>query len=153
MSAALPFDVPVTGQEIAWKPFANYQGFVYKILNVDVARRNVDMVLRFEPDSVCFYHRHWGPVASLVLEGEHHLQEVHADGSKVTKVRRQGEYTVSTGNHAHIEGGGPHGGTIFFSFRSDQDHIYDILDDKLAVVHEVTVQDFRDSLDNWSLDN
>ena len=151
MAQANVIDVPVTGQDVPWKPFAHYEGFVYKILDVDVERRTVDMVLQFEPNCVSFYHRHCGPVKPLVLEGEHHLVEVQADGSRLTKIPRQGEFTVSTGSHAHIEGGGPDGGTIFFSFHAEQDHIYDILDDELNVLHEVTVQDFKNSLDNWAV--
>ena len=146
---AAAIDYPKTGEDIPWKPFSKYTGFVYKLLDVDVARRTVEMILKFEPDSVCFYHRHLGPVASLVLEGEHHIDEVQPDGSRVKKVRKAGEFAMSDGSHAHIEGGGPDGGVIFFSFRCDQDHIYDILDNDLNVVHEVTVQDFKNALDAW----
>ena len=58
-----------------WKPFGRYEGFDYKILDVDVARRTVDMLFRLEPDGVCFYHRHRSAVLALVLEGEHHIEE------------------------------------------------------------------------------
>ncbi|MEM7405053.1 MAG: hypothetical protein AAF458_07150 [Pseudomonadota bacterium] len=140
---------PVTDRDIAWKPFGDYEGFDYRILDVDVKRRTVEMMLRFEPDGECFYHRHHGPVASVVLEGEHHMTEVHDDGTVVKKVRTAGEYTMSHGGHAHIEGGGSVGGVIFFSLRSDQDHIYDIMDPDLNVVRAVTVQDFKAAMDGW----
>ena len=150
MSASTLADVAVTGRDIPYKPFSFYEGFVYKLLDVDMAHRTVEMILKFEPDSVCFYHRHLGPVASLVLEGEHHIKEVHADGKEATSIRRAGEFTMSDHRHAHIEGGGPAGGVIFFSFRCEQDHIYDILDEDLNVVHQVTVQDFKAALDAWN---
>ena len=142
-------DYPVTGRDIPWKPFSFYEGFVYKLLDVDVERRTVEMMLKFEPSSVCFYHRHLGPVASVVLEGEHHIEEIQDDGSRLTKVRRAGEFTMSHGSHAHIEGGGETGGVIFFSFRADQDHIYDIMDPELNILREVSVQDFKAAIDAW----
>lgn len=150
MNASALADIAVTGRDIPYKPFSFYPGFVYKILDVDLAHRTVEMILKFEPDSVCFYHRHLGPVASLVLDGEHHIKEVRADGTVVSSVRRVGEFTMADHRHAHIEGGGPAGGVIFFSFRCEQDHIYDILDDDLKVAYQVTVQDFKAALDAWN---
>ena len=39
---------------------------------------------------------------------------------------------------------------IFFSFRFEQDHIYDILDDDLNIVHQVMVHHFKDALNAWN---
>jgi hypothetical protein len=142
---------PVTGRDIPFKPFGRYTGFDYKIVDVDVERRTVEMILRFEPNAQCFYHRHLGPVASVVLEGEHHVRHVDEAGVATDQVRTCGEFTMSHDESAHIEGGGPEGGTILFSLRGDQDHLYDILDDQLQLVHEVTVQDFRAALDDWQV--
>ena len=149
MSTLAAMDFPVTDRDVPWKPFGDYEGFVYKVLDVDVERRTVEMLLKFEPGCVCFYHRHLGPVASLVVQGEHLIDEVDDDGTRVQKIRRAGEFTMSDGRHAHIEGGGSAGGVIFFSLRADQDHIYDIMDENLNVVREVTVQDFKAALDAW----
>ena len=149
MELAETLDYPMTGRDVPWKPFGGYKGFVYKVLAADVERRTVEMLLKFEPNSDCFYHRHLGPVASLVLEGEHHFKEVMADGTRSEQVRRQGEFTMSTNPNAHIEGGGPEGGVIYFSLRADQDHIYDIMDNDLNVIREVTVQDFQAALNEW----
>ena len=44
-------DVAVTGQDIPYKPFSFYEGFVYKLLHVDVEHRTVEMILKFEPES------------------------------------------------------------------------------------------------------
>lgn len=144
-----PDAYPVTGESLPFKPFSHYSGFDYKLLSVDVERRTVEMILRFEPGAECFYHRHHGPVASLVLDGEHHVREVLTDGTRTDRVRTQGEFTMSDHDHAHIEGGGPGGGVIFFSLRADRDHMYDILDPQLGLLREVSVQDFRAALDAW----
>ena len=139
----------VIGADRAWKPFARYDEFDYKILDVDVERRTVDMLFRFNPDGVCFYHRHRSAVLSFVVEGEHHIQEVDDSGSRTLKVRRAGEFAFSIDGHPHIEGGGPEGGVVYFSFRGTDDHIYDILDEDLKLVREVSIEDFRDAFENW----
>ena len=54
MAQANVIDVPVTDQDVPWRPFAHYEGFVYKILDVDVERRTVDMVLQFDPIACAF---------------------------------------------------------------------------------------------------
>ena len=144
-----PTSVEVTGRDIPWKRFGSCEGFVYKILDVDVERRTVDMVFHFEPSGMCFYHRHRSVVASLVLEGEHHIHEIDAGGARRHKVRKAGEMAFSTDGHAHTEGGGPDGAIVYFSFRGDHDHIYDILDDNFELVREVSIQDFRTAFERW----
>ncbi|MFT5171977.1 MAG: hypothetical protein ACI8W7_000141 [Gammaproteobacteria bacterium] len=132
-----------------WKPFNHLDGFDYKILDVDVTRRTVDMLFRFEPDGVCFYHRHRSAVLAFVLEGEHHIEEIDDQGARVKKVRRAGELAYSIDGHPHIEGGGAQGGVIYFSFRGTDDHIYDILDEDLNLVREVSIHDFRKAYEQW----
>ena len=107
------------------------------------------MVFHFEPSGMCFYHRHRSAVASLVLEGEYHIHEIDAGGARRHKVRKAGEMAFSIDGHAHTEGGGPDGAIVYFSFRGDHDHIYDILDDNLELVREVSIQDFRTAFERW----
>ena len=134
---------------ILWKPFGSYEGFAYKILAVDVERRIVDMLFRFEPNRNCFYHRHTATVASFVLEGEHHLYEPDGRGGETHTVRGAGTFTVSEPGDLHLEGGGPQGGVVYFNLRGDSEHIYDILDDDLDLVREVSIHDFKKALDEW----
>jgi hypothetical protein len=139
----------VLDDERNWKPFAHYDGFDYKILDVDLSRRAVDMLFRFENNGVCFYHRHRSAVLAFVLEGEHHIEEIDDQGKRVKKGRHAGEVAYSVDGHPHIEGGGAQGGVIYFSFRGTEDHIYDILDDGLNLVREVSIHDFRKAFEQW----
>ena len=141
---------PATGSDIGWKTFADLPGFTYKILHVDVDRREIDMLFRFEPNGMCFHHRHLTPVTSIVLEGEHVVKEYDSDGNERISVRPTGRYTVSeSGGDAHIEGGGENGAVVLFNFRGADDHIYDIMDEKLNVVREVSIHDFKRAFDEW----
>ena len=125
-----------------WHPFGDYTGFEYQILDVDRERCTVDMLFHFEPDGMCFYHRHHSVVMTHTLAGEHHIHEVDDDGGKHHKVRPAGTFAYSSDGHAHIEGGGPEGAVVLFSFRGTSDHIYDILNDDLSLRREVTIDDF-----------
>ena len=59
---------PATGENIEWKQFNDMPGFVYKVLNVDEKRREIDMLFRFDPNSYCFNHRHVTKVTSIPCE-------------------------------------------------------------------------------------
>ena len=145
----MQFDYEITNRDIPWKPFGSYEGFVYRILDVNPESRTVDMLFHFEPNRDCFYHRHLCGVASLVLEGQHRIREPDGQGSERLKLRSAGEFSFSAGGDTHIEGGGPEGAVVYFSFRGSQDHIYDILDENLNLVREVSVQDFKRAFDRW----
>ena len=140
---------PDTGENIDWKPFNDMPGFVYKVLNVDEKRREIDMLFRFDPDSFCFNHRHVTKVTSIVLEGDHVVREFDDAGNERVSIRKAGQFSVSEGGDAHIEGGGENGAVVLFNFRGDTDHIYDIMDDALNVVRKVYIRDFKRTLDEW----
>ena len=140
---------PDTGENIQWKAFNDMPGFVYKVLNVDEKRREIDMLFRFDPDSFCFNHRHVTKVTSIVLEVDHVVREFDEAGNERVSVRKTGQFCVSDGGDAHIEGGGENGAVVLFNFRGDTDHIYDIMDDELNVVRQVYIQDFKRTLDEW----
>ena len=140
---------PRTGAAIGWKRFGDLPGFTYKILNVDADRNEIDMVFWFEPNGVCFHHRHKTRVTSIVLEGEHVVREYDSAGNERVSVRPTGQYTMSDGGDAHIEGGGENGAMVLFNFRGDGPHIYDIMDEQLNVVREVHIADFQRAFDEW----
>ena len=140
---------PETGEAIEWKTFGGLPGFVYKVLNVDVPRCEIDMLFYFEPNGECFHHRHVTKVTSIVLEGEHVVREYDEAGKERISRRPAGQFTVSEGGDPHIEGGGPEGAVVLFNFSGDSEHIYDIMDEDLNVVREVTIHDFKKALDEW----
>lgn len=135
------------GRDIEWHPFGKFTGFVYTILDVNVEKRTIDMMFKFEPNRNCFYHRHVAPATSLVLEGEHRIYERDSDGNTIDKIRPAGTFAISDGGDVHIEGGGEDGATVFFSMRADTDHVYDILDDDLNVVREISIHDFAETFE------
>jgi hypothetical protein len=134
-----------------WRKVTGEPGLSYKvhhdytILGYDLAAGTLDMVVRWEGDGGhCPIHRHTATTTVLVLEGEQHLTDIAADGSQGDrKVRMAGEYALTVGNSdelPHLERGGPEGGITFFGNHSSNGLLYEILDEDLKVLADVTME-------------
>ena len=133
---------------IEWRPFIT-DGCYYKLLNVDVDRRQADMLVKFEPNSECLYHRHAATTTTLVLEGELRVREQTAAG-EVVKVKPAGSYSIGGEGEIHIEGSGDATAIIFFSMQTDSEVIYELLNPDLSLRRSITVADFeRDWQEKW----
>lgn len=142
---------------VIWKKMGNYKGFDYKLLNVDRDTRIIEMLFRFEPNQKCFFHRHYHPTSTLVIRGEQRIYEkyVEKDKTVLSKIRKAGEYAISTGIETHIEGGGAEGGIIYQNIQAQNEIVYSILDERdLSVKVDVTFDNFYDdfSSDKISID-
>jgi len=115
----------------------------YTILGHDLAAGTLDMLVRWEGDGGhCPIHRHTATTTVLVLEGEQHLWDLHPDGSRGDpKVRKAGDYALTVGDALpHLECGGPTGGIAFFGSHSNDGLLYEILDEDLKLVIDVTME-------------
>lgn len=134
--------------DVDWKEFI--PGSVdFRILDVNVAARTVDLLAKFAPGKQCFYHRHVAHTISLVLEGELHIIEKSVQGD-VHKVKPAGSFSSGAVDEVHIEGGGAEGALVYFSMRGDSDRIYDMLNEELTLVQAITIQDFARDWEYWS---
>jgi len=146
-SGGFKFDL----ENVEWHEFMT-PGTFYRILHVDVAARQADMLVKFEADSQCMYHRHACCTSTLVLEGELCVHE-QVDGGEVIKVKPAGNYSMGGEGEVHIEGSGTERAIIYFGMSSDTDVIYEFLNDDLSLRRAVTVADFeRDWRANWPQD-
>jgi hypothetical protein len=135
-------------REVDWKDFIT-AGCYYKLLDVNVATRIADMLVKFEPGARCLYHRHVAPATSLVLEGELHIFDKANTGETLRVIKPAGTYTSGVENDVHVEGGGEHGVIVYFSMRGSSDHIYDMLDSNLNLKRAITIHDFARDLQHW----
>ena len=116
-------------KKYAWKPFGNFKGFRYCLLNVNLEQKVIDLLFQFDANQKCFYHRHYHPTSSVVLYGEHHVFEPRPDGGEIHKVRKTGDFAISQGVETHIEGGGDKGCTIYQNVRAESNLVYSVLND------------------------
>ena len=136
-------------KEVDWKDFIT-TGCYYKLLDVNVAARTADMLVKFEPGARCMYHRHVAPATSLVLEGELHIVDQTEAGEKLRIVKPAGTFTSGVEDDMHVEGGGENGVIVYFSMRGASDRIYDLLDSQLNLKRAITIQDFAKDLQYWA---
>ena len=133
---------------VEWHKFFT-PGTYYRILNVDLAARTADMLVKFEAEGQCMYHRHAACTSTLVLEGELRVRE-QINGGEVVKVKAPGSYSHGGEGEVHIEGAGHEQTIVFFGMRSETDVIYELLNEDLSLKRPVTVADFdRDWRSNW----
>jgi len=115
----------------------------YTILGYDLDAGTLDMVVRWAGDGGhCPIHRHTATTTVLVLEGEQHLWDLHPDGSRgEPKVRYAGDYALTVGDALpHLERGGSNGGIAFFGNHSADGRLYEILDEDMNLVFDVTME-------------
>jgi hypothetical protein len=126
------------GPELSYKVHHDYT-----ILGYDLAAGTLDMVVRWTGDGGhCPIHRHTATTTVLVLEGEQHLWDLHPDGTRgEQRVRRAGDYALTVGEALpHLERGGREGGIVFFGNHSSDGRLYEILDEDLKTLAEVSME-------------
>ena len=117
------------------------------ILGYDRAAGTLDMLVRFDNcGGHCPAHRHVTTTSVLVLDGEQHLDDMLPGGQRVHKVRKAGEYHLTTGDtHPHLERGGSDGALVFYSHHTDDGSLYELVDEKGEVIYVVTLDDLADA--------
>ena len=117
------------------------------ILGYDRVAGTLDMLVRFDNcGGHCPAHRHVTTTSVLVLDGEQHLDDMLPGGQRVHKVRKAGEYHLTTGDtHPHMERGGSDGALVFYSHHTDDGSLYELVDEKGEVIYVVTLDGLADA--------
>ncbi len=131
-------------REVIGEPGLSYKvRHEYTILGYDLSAGTLDMVVRWAGDGGhCPIHRHTATTTVLVLEGEQHLWDLQPDGTRGEhRVRRAGDYALTVGDALpHLERGGAEGGIAFFGNHSNNGLLYEILDEDLKLVADITME-------------
>lgn len=125
---------------IKWQVLDGFDHLQYSILDIDEPGKIIDVLFKFAARQQIVLHRHKVLNKTFVVQGEHRLY--HADG-KLKEIRATGSYTVSPpSDEPHREGGGEEDVIVLFSIRGSDGVLYEILDDELNTVAELSMRDF-----------
>jgi hypothetical protein len=113
------------------------------ILNVDDRAKIVDVLFKFSANEKILMHRHTSTYTTFTVQGE--LRTYSTDG-KLKDIRPAGVFKLGTPGEAHTEGGGDEDVIVYFSLRpySSTASIYEILDENLEIVQEMTFDDLKE---------
>jgi hypothetical protein len=131
-------------REVTGEPELSYKvRHDYTILGYDLDAGTLDMLVWWKGDGGhCPIHRHTSTTTVLVLQGEQHLVDLHPDGTRgEPRVRRAGDHALTVGEALpHLECGGEQGGVAFFGNHCSDGVLYQILDEDLKVLADVTME-------------
>ncbi len=127
-------------RNIYWQELDGIEHLQYFILDIDEPAKTLDILFKFAARQQIVLHRHKVLNKTFVIQGEHRLY--HTDG-RIKDIRAVGSYTVSPpSDEPHREGGGDEDAIVLFHIRGDAGTLYQILDDQLSPVAELSLQDF-----------
>jgi len=105
-----------------WKHYEEGDAFDYPINYSDAvldAREDgrLEILVRWEPNCYCHFHRHTAETSSVVLKGELHVTDFDPEtGNELgTRVRGVGDHVYKEPGHVHMERGGPEGALVLFN--------------------------------------
>ena len=93
------------------------------VVGGDIAAGRIDFFSKWEPGTYCPLHRHLADTVSIVVEGDHYIEEV--DGSR--RMRLPQHYACTPKDELHWEYGGPEGSIVFFSVTSREGGVFELV--------------------------
>ncbi|MGE0424496.1 MAG: hypothetical protein AB7O88_19710 [Reyranellaceae bacterium] len=137
---------PASFDNLDWMWFRGSPRFDYPIdyglavLGARPAEGRIDFLGRWKAGAYCHFHRHVGETTTLVLEGEHHVFDI-TDGGEHHRIRPAGHYAHSPAGDLHMEHAGPDGSLVFFSMRTPDGRVFEVLDKQRTILSVVTIDD------------
>lgn len=144
---SLPLSGGLSSNEIRWVRLTEGKNtscsvdYWIAVLRADSDRGQIDMLMRWEPNCYCHFHRHVAATTTLVLAGEHHVMEEVA-GIEQHKVRLAGSYAHTVAGNVHKEFGGAEGSILFFQMQTDDGRLFEVLDEDENLIRTATIEDF-----------
>ena len=140
-------------QSVEWRNYTDLDckefkiNFDYSLLGYDIENGRLDMMLRYPSgNSHCRKHRHVASTLTLVLEGEQHLTEIQADGTRKFIYRKKGDYALTTAHACpHLEHGGKDGGTVLLSMHAPDGILFEYFDEDIKNGWTVSIAEYVES--------
>ena len=109
-------------KSLKWKRYTEGEDFDYPIDYSDAildAREDgrLEILVKWEPNCYCHFHRHTAETSSVVLEGELHVTDIDIKtGKEIGKrLRAVGDFAHKEPGDVHMEQGGANGALVLFN--------------------------------------
>jgi quercetin dioxygenase-like cupin family protein len=112
----------IDNTSIRWKNYNEGNKFGYPINYSDsilTAKEDgrLEILVKWEPNCFCHFHKHTAETSSIVLQGELHVTDICSKtGKEISKrIRKVGDFSHKEPGDLHMEQGGPEGAIVLFS--------------------------------------
>ena len=139
----------LNNENLKWRRYTEGDAFDYPIDYSDTVHDvredgRLEILVKWEPNCYCHFHRHTAETSSLVLEGELLVTDIDIETGKEIgqRVRVAGDFVHKQPGDVHMEQGGANGALVLFNIYapSEEGKLAESLDKDGCVISTSTIE-------------
>ena len=139
----------LNNENLKWRRYTEGDAFDYPIDYSDAVLDvredgRLEILVKWEPNCYCHFHRHTAETSSLVLEGELLVTDIDIETGKEIgqRVRVAGDFAHKQPGDVHMEQGGANGALVLFNIYapSEEGKLAESLDKDGCVISTSTIE-------------
>jgi quercetin dioxygenase-like cupin family protein len=139
----------LNNENLKWRRYTEGDAFDYPIDYSDAVLDvredgRLEILVKWEPNCYCHFHRHTAETSSLVLEGELLVTDIDIETGKESgqRVRVAGDFVHKQPGDVHMEQGGANGALVLFNIYapSEEGKLAETLEKDGSVISTSTIE-------------
>jgi len=139
----------LNNENLKWRRYTEGDAFDYPIDYSDAVLDvredgRLEILVKWEPNCYCHFHRHTAETSSLVLEGELVVTDIDIETGKDIgqRVRGAGDFVHKQPGDVHMEQGGANGALVLFNIYapSEDGKLVESLEEDGSVISTSTIE-------------
>lgn len=139
----------LNNENLKWRRYTEGDAFDYPIDYSDTVLDvredgRLEILVKWEPNCYCHFHRHTAETSSLVLEGELLVTDIDIETGKDIgqRVRGAGDFVHKQPGDVHMEQGGANGALVLFNIYapSEEGKLVESLEEDGSVISTSTIE-------------
>ena len=139
----------LNNENLKWRRYTEGGAFDYPIDYSDAVLDvredgRLEILVKWEPNCYCHFHRHTAETSSLVLEGELLVTDIDIETGKEIgqRVRGAGDFVHKQPGDVHMEQGGANGALVLFNIYapSEDGKLVESLEEDGSVISTSTIE-------------
>ncbi|MDG1323766.1 MAG: hypothetical protein P8K06_02310 [Porticoccaceae bacterium] len=139
----------LNNENLKWRRYTEGDAFDYPIDYSDAVLDvredgRLEILVKWEPNCYCHFHRHTAETSSLVLEGELLVTDIDIETGKDIgqRVRGAGDFVHKQPGDVHMEQGGANGALVLFNIYapSEEGKLVESLEEDGSVISTSTIE-------------